>query len=300
MTALEILKGNLLSLQRESGRLHEKILYEFSELARELYAETGDELFGEETAALFRRSRAFLHEQTRTLSEAPSEYLPLLAQQSAATDSFMLAALSLFFSERVQKEHGDAFPWEERKTGARIAYVPVGSAEEAYFALASKREDAAVLYAESTKGAVEHVLTGRADYALLPYASVDGEPLSGVSRLLTGEELFLAAIVFVPREEGRLTYALLSSVPAPFVFSENMRLTLRLTAEDHAHLGRMLAALPTLGYEQTDFLPEREEYGRVCGRVSLTGGGDAIALWSYFSFYSVGFSYLGRYPLIEL
>lgn len=300
MTPIETVKENLSALEGVSGRLAEKRLYEFSELSRVLYGEIGEELFGEETAALLRRSRAALRDVPCLHGDTPPEYLPLLAQKDDATESFALAALSSFFAEHVRRERAGARPWAESEIGASVAYVPTGSADEAYFALSAKRGDASVLYADNTRGATELVLSGRADYALVPYATASGEPLAGVSRLLTEGDLFLAALVFVPREEGRLTYALLSDRPAPFVTSADMRITLRLTAEDHAHLGRMLAAFPAFGYGQTDLLPEREEYGRVCARVTLAKDGDPIALWTYLSFYSVGFSFLGRYPLIEL
>lgn len=300
MTPIETVEGNLSSLKRASGRLAEKRLYEFSELASVLFAEIGEEIFSDETAALLRQSRTVLWHALPLDTGTPPEYLPLFAQKDDAEESLDLSALSSFLAERIRREHADAFPWEEKQIGARVAYVPTVTAEEAYFALSAKRADASVLYADNTRGATELVLSGRADYALVPYATADGEPLAGVFRLLTEGDLLLSALVFVPREEGRLTYALLSDRAAPFVSSADMRITLRLTAKDHAHLGRMLAAFPTFGYGQTDLLPEREEYGRVCARVTLAGDGDPVALWIYLSFYSVGFSFLGRYPLIEL
>lgn len=300
MTPLETVKSNLSALIKKSGRLSEKQLYECSELVSVLYGALGAELFGDETAELLRQSRDAFRDIPLSDVGTPPEYLPLLKQKDAAEESFGLAALSVFFAERVRRERGVDFPWTENKIGARVAYVPTGSAEEAYFALAARRGDVSVLYADNTRGAAELVQTERADYALVPYATAGGEPLLGVSRFLTEGDLLLAALVFVPREEGRLTYALLSARPAPFVFSADMRITIRLTAEDPAHLGRMLAAFPTFGYDGTELLPEREEYGRVCARVTLAGEGDPVALWTYLSIYSVGFSFLGRYPLIEL
>lgn len=300
MTPFETVKSNLLALEKASGRLFEKLLYEFSELSSLLYAEAGEDPFGEETAALFRQSRSKIRELPLPQEGTPREYLPHLRQQNAATDSFVLSAFSVFFAERVRDARGDLFPWEEARIGARIAYTPTGAAEDAYFALAKRRADASVLYADGTRAAIELLTSGRADYALLPYASASGEPLAAVSRLLTEGDFFLAALISVPREEERLMYALFSAVPAPFAFESEMRITLRLTAEDYAHLGRMLAAFPSFGYLQTDLLPEHEEYDRVCARVTLKGKGDPIALWAYLSFYSVGFSFLGRYPLIEI
>ena len=75
-----------------------------------------------------------------------------------------------------------------------------------------------------------------------------------------------------------------------------MRFDLRLTADSFATLGTVFSTLSVFGLRQTEFLPEKEEYGRVCGRITLEGDGNLPALWLYLSFLSVGASFLGRYP----
>ena len=300
MTALDTIKENLHALEKEHGVLSEKLLYEISELSGTVFEKIKHSLYSEDTAELFRRSRVADLASALAGEETPSEYLSTLKAREDDTYSLSLAAFSLFLSERFRKEKPSLLPWHEARGGARIVYVPASLADDVYFALAKLRREATVLYAESTRGAVEMLVAGRADYAMLPYMSAEGELLSGVSRLLPLHDLSFAALVSLSRENGKLVYALLSRAPSPFVLDGCMNLSFRLTAESFAHLGAMFSAFPVMGYTQLEFFPEREEYGRVCGRVTLTGDGDACALWTYLSLYSVGFSFLGRYPNIDL
>ncbi len=300
MTPLDVLRENLAALLEEQGRLSEKLLYELSELANEICERVKDDLYGDETAALFRQSRALFPSAPQKSDKTPKAYLSVLCARGENSYSTSLAAFSVFLSERLSAAKKDTSPWEEKKTRARIAYVPSPTAENAYFALAGIRADASVQYAGTTREAAEQVLSRAADYAMVPYRSADGEILPAVSRLLNEHDLTVCALVSVPHGEGQLAYALLSTDVAPFVVSEHMALSIRLTAESFAHLGKMLSVIPVFGYVQTELIPEREEYGRVCAVVTLTGQGDAIALWLYLSLYSVGFSFLGRYPVIEL
>lgn len=300
MTPLDVLRENLAALEEEQGRLSEKLLYEISELASEVCEIIKDDPYGEETAALFRQGRAFFPSAPLQKKETPKAYLFALCESGEASYSTCLVAFSVFLSERLRALKKGIDPWEEKKTPARIAYVPAGSAESAYLALAGIRADASVRYVGTTREAAEALLSHAADYAMVPYRSADGEILPAVSRLLNEHDLSIGALVSVPRGEAQLGYALLSTDISPFVYSDRMALSVRLTAESFAHLGKMLSAIPALGYIQTELIPEREEYGRVCAAVTLTGNGDAVALWLYLSLYSVGFSFLGRYPVIEL
>ena len=300
MTALDTIKENLHALEKEHGMLSEKLLYEISELSDTVFEKIKHALYSEDTAELFRRSRVAALASALSTEETPREYLSALKAREDATYSLGLAAFSLFLSERFRKDEPELLPWREIDGRARIVYVPASLADDVYFALAKRRQDATVLYAENTRGAVEMLVSGRADYAMLPYMSADGELLSGISRFLTLHDLSFAALVSLSRESGKLVYALLSRTPSPFVYDEGMHLSFRLTADSYAHLGAIFSALPVMGYTQSEFFPEREEYGRVCGRVTLTGAGDACALWTYLSLYAVGFSFLGRYPNIDL
>ena len=300
MTALDTIKENLHALEKEHGVISEKFLYEISELSGTVFDKIKHSLYSEDTAELFRRSRVATLASALASEQTPKEYLSALKAREDDTYSLSLAAFSLFLSERFRKEKPTLLPWQEVKAGARIVYVPASLADEVYFALAKRRREATVLYADSTRATVEMLAAGQADYALIPYMSAEGELLSGVSRLLTLHDLSFAALVSLSRENGKLVYALLSRVPSPFVCDESMNLSFRLTADSFAHLGAMFSAFPVMGYTQSEFFPEREEYGRVCGRVTLTGEGDACALWTYLSLYAVGFSFLGRYLSIDL
>ena len=300
MTPLDILRENLTALEKEHGRFSEKLLFELSELADVICERVKSDPYGEETAELFRRSRSLFPSSCLQDDGTPSAYFSALRARGESSYSVSLAVFSIFLSERLRSEKSVGLPWEEKHTSARIAYVPAGSAERAYFALAAMREDASVSYVGSTREAAEAVSARTTDYAMLPYMSADGEILPAVSKLLRQNDLSLSALVHVPHGEGRLAYALLSSELSPFVHLDKMALSLRLTAGSFAHLGQMLAALALMGYTQTELIPEREEYGRVCAVITLMGEGDALALWLYLSLYSVGFSFLGRYPVIEL
>lgn len=300
MTALDTIKENLHALEKEHGVISEKLLYEISELSDTVFEKIKHSLYSEDTAELFRRSRVATLSSALSTEGTPREYLFALKAREDDAYSISLAAFSLFLSERFRKEEPALLPWHEAHGGARIVYVPASLADEVYFALAKRRREATVLYADSTRATVEMLAAGRADYAMLPYMSAEGELLSGVSRLLSLHDFSFAALVSLSRESGKLVYALLSRTPSPFICTESMNLSFRLTADSFAHLGAMFSAFPVMGYTQSDFFPEREEYGRVCGRVTLTGDGDACALWTYLSLYAVGFSFLGRYPNIDL
>ena len=300
MTALDTITENFHILEKEHGALSEKLLYELSELARTVFERIKNDFQSEETIELFRQSRVATLTSSLANDETPAEYFSILKARESGSYSVSLAAFSVFLSELFRAKDPMLLPWHEEKGGKRIVYVPGGLADEAYFALSRLRSDVTVLYADSTRGVLDSLMAGKADYAMLPYISAEGDLLSGVSRFLTMHDLSFSALVSVPRGEGRFVYALLAPVFSPFVALESMHLSFRVTAESFSHLGAMLSAFPIMGYRQTEFVPEREEYGRACGRVTLTGDGDTLALWTYLSLYSVGFSFLGRYPNIDL
>ena len=300
MTPFDTVKRNLSRLRKDTAHISEKTLYELSELSGIVYRKIGNRLHGEEAEMILRRGSTEVFFSEKLHEDVPKEYLRLLSAEDTLASSARVCAFSFFLAQRIRTEEGDFLPWTEKKTRrARIAYVPSGKAEEAYFALAPLRDDAAVLYATSTQDAVNALLSRDADYAMLPYLSASGERISGVDRLRAKHDLYLCARVGVLEMEEKLVYALFSTQAAPYAIAETMALSLQITADSFAHLGLMLSLIPAFGYEQMSLFTEAEEYGRVRAVIELIGKGDALALWIYLSLYSAGSSLLGRYPIIE-
>lgn len=301
MTPLDTVRENLSRLKKDAAHISEKTLYELSELSEIVYRKIGGRLYGEEAEMLLHRGSAepFLF---KTINEcAPREYQRLLCEAETLAFSSHVCAFSQFLAEKIRKGSERSIPWTEKKLRrARIVYVPSGKADEAYFSLASIRNDTSVLYATSTQDAVNALLSREADYAMLPYLSASGERISGVDRLRLKHELYLCACISVPEREERLVYALFSAQNSPYVETERMALSIQITADSYSHLGHILSLIPAFGYEQTALFTEAEEYGRVRARMDLVGNGDALSLWIYLSLYSAGSTLLGRYPMIEI
>jgi hypothetical protein len=250
---------------------------------------------------LFRLRVPELLSRDASRPETPSEYLPLLQEMGEGELRADLCAFSLFLAERTSADVKRPIPWREAAhSGSRIAYVPSAWADRAYLALAGEREDATVLYARSAAAAVDLLLVGEADFALLPYASGSGEPLLAIERLCARHDLCISALITVQDGDDRPIYALVSTLLSPFSVQEDMLLSLYLTADSYEHLGRLLSAFPLFGYRQIGLSCEVEEYGRVRGRITLEGEGNAIALYIYLSLSSAGFSILGRYPMFKI
>ncbi len=300
MTPLDTVKENLSHLHKEMAQISEKTLYELSELASLFYRRIGDRLHEEEAEMLLHRgsTEQFLF---KSLEEGmPKEYLGLLSLEESAFFASRICAFATFLAERMRKDGKAPLPWTEKESArARIAYVPSGKADEAYFALASLRADASVLYATSTQDAVNALLSREADFAMLPYLSASGERILSIDRLCAQNELYLCARIELPEREDKLVYALFSTALSPYAETEEMALSLQITADSYAHLGHILSAIPAFGYEEASLYTEPEEYGRVRARGELVKRGDALALWLYLSLYSAGSTLLGRYPIIE-
>ena len=302
MTPIDTVKENLFALSAEEMLITEKKLYELSELSELLYLQIKDDLHSDETEALLQRGNAegFLAEIPNN-DACPAEYALFLKDRKRLSFSAEAAALSFFLSERIQADGDVNFLWRDRPTrGARIAYVPAGKAEQAYFALSEIRKEAAVYYAASAADAVAALFAHQADYAMLPFMAASGETLSGTERLWLENDLCLSALITITVGEEKLAYALFSTEISPFAVREKMSLTLTVTADSYAHLGSILTALPLFGYTTTAVSSVGEEYGRVRARITLCDAGDATALWLYLSLYSAGFSLIGRYPTIEI
>lgn len=302
MTPIDIVKENLFALSADEMLITEKKLYELSELSELLYLKIKDDLYGDEIESLLHRGNAegFLAESSND-GACPAEYALFLKDRKRLSFSAEIAALSVFLSERMQADGGANFLWRDLPArGARIAYVPAGKAERAYFALSEIRKEAAVYYAASASDAVAALLAHQADYAMLPFMASSGETLSGTERLWHENDLCLSALVTITVGEEKLAYALFSTEISPFAVIEEMSLALTVTADSYAHLGNILTAIPIFGYTTTAFSSLGEEYGRVRARITLCGAGDATALWLYMSLYSAGFSLVGRYPTIEI
>ena len=301
MTPLDTVKKNLSLLSAQEAHVSEKKLYELSELSRIFYEQVKDDLAGEEVVTLFHRclTDGFLFEEAEEIG-IPKEYASLLREKRRLYASAEVAAFALFLSERMHAEKAECFPWREKATAsARISYVPIGKAERAYFALAEARAGASVHYADSAADAVAALLSHRADFVLLPFASAKGEALPGIHRLWMQNDLLISALVNVYEGEEKLVYALFSSEPSPYVQTDRMALTFKIALDSYAHLGRLLSVLPVFGYKKTALATEGEDYGRIYVRLSLAGEGDATALWLYLSLYAVSASLLGRYPILE-
>lgn len=302
MTPFDIIKENLSLLTEEESGVSEKKLYELSELSRVVYERIQHDLRSEESESLFHYGATEAFSFTGYDPEAlPSEYVVLLKEKRRLSSLSEICAFSVFLSERIKAENKDYTPWREiSPSAARVVYVPARRAEKAYFALSALNRNASVLYADSAADAVSALLAHHAEYALLPYMSAKGEPLSGISRLFTQNDLCFSALVASEEGEDRLVYALVSTELCPFAETDRMALSFKITADSYAHLGSILSAIPVFGYTQTSLSTESEEYGRVRARLSLVGEGDATALWIYLSLYAVGVSHLGRYPIIEI
>ena len=224
---------------------------------------------------------------------------PLMVEMSSLDLASDFAALSLLLSEQIARMHGRTLPWRERALErARVAYLPSPRAEAAFLRLCKERPETALLYTESMEGACD-ALAEKADYALLPYTAEDGTPLRSVLQLVGRHDLYLCASVPVQGEDAAVRYALFSKEIAPFLATHVMQTDVRVSATSLAHLSAMMAQLPLFGFQQTAYFPEGEAYGRVLGRLSLAGTGDALALFIYFSLFANGFSLLGRYPLLS-
>ena len=302
MTPLDTIKGNLSSLSLEEMHLFEKRLYEISELSRVLYGKFHGISTVEDAEAVFHRGNAeefffdFSNEEG-----IPNEYVSFLRDKQGCDLSCETSALAIFLAERFRADgRDDLFHREKPTHGARIAYVPAGRAERAYFALADRRHTASVYYAASAADAVAALLAHQADYAMLPFMAANGEILSGTERLWLENDLSLSALVTLKDGEGRLAYAVFSSTPTPYVETDAMSLSISVTADSYAHLGRILSAIPAFGYTQTALSVGDDEYGRVHARLTLCANGDFMALWLYLLLYSVNASLLGRYPTIEI
>ena len=300
MTPLDTVRENLAHLHGDFFRISEKTLYELYELSEIFYNKMEGSLEGEAAEMLLHRGSTESFFLGGLYEGVPVEYESVLREEETLVFASRVCAFSIFLSERLRKGGASPLPWrEEKKTRVRVVYVPSGKAEEAYFALASLREDVSVLYATSTQDAVNALLSKAADYAMLPYLSANGERILGVERLCAQNDLYLCARIAVPEREARLVYALFSSENSPDAITDAMALSVQVTADSYAHLGRILSVLPALGYEQIALFTEAEEYGRVRARLELVDGGDALALWIFLSLYSAGSSLLGRYPMIE-
>lgn len=299
---LDTVKENLRSLSREDERITEKKLYELSELSELLYERVREALEGEEADSLLHRGNTedFFCELTEN-EDLPPEYVAFLKDRKHRSFSAEVAAFSFFLSERFRAHGEDGFLWREVHTkGARIAYVPAGKAERAFFALSELRKEAAVYYASSAADAVAALLSHQADYAMLPYMAASGEILGGTERLWLQRDLSLSAVITIAEGEEKLVYALFSVNPSPYITTDSMSLSFIVAADSYAHLGNILATFPLFGYHETALSAMGEEYGRVRARVTLCGAGDAMALWLYLSLYSAGFSLTGKYPTIEI
>ena len=300
MTPLDTVKENLSLLHKDMMHVSEKTLYELSELSEILYKRMGYDLHTETAEMLLHRGSVAPFLFSTLQDEIPAAYKHILKEKETFTHAVYVCAFSLFLSEKIRKGGKNALPWKEQgRARARIVYVPSSKADEAYFTLAALRREASVVYAESTQDAINILLSREADFAMLPYLSANGERVRGVDRLCAQNDLYLCARISFPEKEDTLVYALFSTQIAPYIQTDTMALSLQITADSYAHLGRILSAIPAFGYEQASLFTEAEEYGRVRACAELFGEGDALALWLYLSLYSAGSTLLGRYPVIE-
>ncbi len=296
----QILFDNLSLLKKEERHTREKRLYELSVLAGEVATAMEGAPFSAENEEYLRKCGSLVFSSDVKAYDTVMYPTDALENEELADGlSCDAAAFALFLSECLSGKGALASPWREKTGGGRVAYVKTPRADRAYLALAAKRQNVSVVYVENAAAAVQAMLAGGADYALLPYMSAEQTVLSGTAKLIDRHELCLGGVVTLSEGEERFSFALLSPEVAPLLFSADMRLALRLTADSYAHLGRMLSAFSALGYGQTALCAAEEEYGRVHADVTLNGEGDPLALWVYLSLYSVGFSLRGRYPVIE-
>ena len=237
----------------------------------------------------------------RTVEEkALPEYLPFLREGSEDALSADLAALSVFLAERLGEAADPVSAWRAaRLAQSRVCYVPSTRAEAAYAVCAKEKENVTVSFAENAELGCADLVAENVDYLLLPYASASGSRLVSTERLVDRYDLYTAATVCLPEEEGDVIYGLFSARSTPFVEKGEMQLSLHFTVDSYSHLGRMLTAFSALGFTVEELSTSDEDYGRVASKAVLRENGNYAALWLYLCLYAGSFSFLGWYPRLS-
>ena len=291
----KILRDGLESLERDATALRKLRLFALSELSEALSEEAKGSILAEGALAL---SFPFLQEG-ETDATLPVEYEALLRASTEDDYSSALTAFSVFLAERLKEASDLPLPWRgAAPKRRRICYVPSSRAEAAYAVCAKEKENVTVLFADNAEMGCAALAAGNADYLLLPYAGTAGVRLSSTEKLVRRYDLYTAAAVELTEEGGGI-YGLFSLHGAPFAEKERMLLSLRFTADSYAPMGRMLSAISALGFSVKEFFSAPEDYGRVECMAVLDENGNDFALWLYLCLYAGGFSFLGRFPLLE-
>ncbi len=296
MTAKEkadILRENLVDLTQRTTKNEKIKLYELAELA-----EMADIMTNE--PALPFSLEGLYQEKTEEAATVPMAYMPLLRERKNAMASADLAAFASFLSARFSALPDFRYPWEEKSPPkARICYLPSPQAEAAYAACAAFCNDASVYFADGAEQGCEAVVSGEADYVLLPYITASGLRFSSTEKLIKRYDLYTAAAVNIAEEERGVLYGLFAATNHPFFEKDDMLFALRFTAESYAHMGYILSAFGAFEFSALHFSSHWEDYDRVECHVVLKNKGNYMALWTYLYLYANGFSVLGRFPLIS-
>ena len=287
-----LLENSLKELRITAEKQKQLSLFTLSELSAVLLEEAKSSLLTDGTLRL-----SLLDTVGEENEAIPTVYQPLLRESAEDDRSATLCALAVFLANRLRKTDAAFSLWRESAPAkGRICYLPSARAEAAYAACAKERVDASVAPVDNAALGCAALTSGDADYLLLPYATASGARLASTERLVAEYDLYTVAMVQVGDESGR--YGVFSVYNAPFVEKEKMYLSLRFTASSYPHMGRMLSAFSALGFAVNE-LSSLDDYGRVSCRAVLEEKGDTLALWLYLCLYAGGFSYLGRFPLLQ-
>ncbi|MBO7170017.1 MAG: hypothetical protein J6W28_02440 [Clostridia bacterium] len=287
-----MLENSLRELKKEGERQKAMSLFTLSELSFALFEETKSSLLNDGALRLPLLGATFEGDK-----DLPTAYEPLMRESAEDERSETLSALAVFLAKRLREADKDFSPWRETAPrGGRICYLPSARAEAAYVACAKERTDASVAPVDNAELGMAALAAGDADYLLLPYVTASGARLSSTEKLVAQYDLYTAAVVQMGDAEGK--YGLFSLHNAPFLEKERMYLSLRYTASSYPHMGRMLTAFSAFGFAVSE-LSTAEDYGRVACRSVLEEKGDLLALWLYLCLYAGGFSFTGRFPVLQ-
>ena len=290
--AVLLLENGLRELRTEGEKQKQLLLFTLSELSSLWLEEVKSSLLTDGDVRL--PFPMFTREEDETL---PDAYAAVMRESGEDERSSALSALAVFLAKGLRERDAAFSPWRETAPkGGRVAYLPSARAEAAYAACAKARSDVSVAPVDNALLGCAALAAEDADYLLLPYATASGARLSSTERLVEEYDLYTVGMVQIGEEGGR--YGLFSLHNAPFVEKEQAYLSLRFTAGSYPHMGRMLSAFAVFGFAVKE-LSFAEDYGRLSCRAVLGEKGDALALWLYLCLYASGFSFLGRFPLLE-
>lgn len=291
----KILFDNVKTLLEERTDNGEKMFYELSELSYIFARHLSEEHSGlSEQELIEEELRQILNEEKLPVRSSLPEYAKLLEEEQARTLLMQKAAFSLFLAQRIGKKRDTA----ARSDRFCIACVQSPLAADAYEKIAQIKENATVLYVESSEEALIAITAGDADCALLPLSYRGGERIASIERLSERYGVYLNASVSVETDGEATALGVFSLQNLPLAEGEDENLEFRFTTWSYDAAARIVSFLPTFGFETVRFSCISADDGRIGARVVLRGAGEETALWFFLSLTANGFTALGRYPLL--